>query len=225
MAFQIPEHHEEAVKTLLHLEAGQRDAIVGALEKAPVVASKADLVSHLCDSVPMGNCAEVVQDILDALLSLEYGRNVLGRSSHDFATDLCQAAKGQQLAPQDLQWERLEDQLSRIFSCHRSVGRLSKALAIVEEEERIFMDSRIISDLRPVFEDDPSAAPVCTLVTHHLKIDYLEKGGSLEFYVAMDRRDLERLKCVVDRAIRKERTLRQLAERMDMPVVSPTDEE
>lgn len=225
MAFRIPKQREEAVKKLLELKSDQRELLIKVLEQASVVRSEPELLGQVCDAMKLEDNGELLREVLKGLLNLEFGRNVRQKSPEVFSRDVCQAARNQELGPQDADWSTIETQLTRLFSCRQSIGTLSKAFAIIQEDERLFMGSRIVSDLRPVFEDDPKTAPASTLVTHRLKIDYREAGVWKEFYVALDRTDLEKLREIVERAIHKERTLEQLAERMNMRILSVSDED
>lgn len=86
-----------------------------------------------------------------------------------------------------------------------------KVKDLLTEDEKIFCRGRVISDIRPVFGDDPDEAPKAYIILHHLKIIYHDDSGRhREFLVTLDSNDLSALKATVERAEKKNKTLEQL---------------
>lgn len=96
-----------------------------------------------------------------------------------------------------------------------SVPELSlghKASCLMVEHEKVFSSARIMSDVRPVFDEknfDANKFPA-VLINHNLKVEYWESGDLKEFYIALDSEDLRTLSDVVTRAERKSGIIRRL---------------
>lgn len=82
--------------------------------------------------------------------------------------------------------------------------------------DRVFRDARILTDIRPVFGMDPTAGPLAGIVIHTLRIDYHEAGDHPSFHVALDTGDLRRPWELVERAIKKEASLKTEIEKTSM---------
>jgi hypothetical protein len=90
----------------------------------------------------------------------------------------------------------------------------TKAQELKAEFEHTFCDSRIFTDLRPVFGGDVAKPPSVMLIVHSLKFGYHDSGENRhrEFHVALDSSDLAALKDVIARAEKKAATLKSQLE-------------
>lgn len=95
---------------------------------------------------------------------------------------------------------------------------VSKAANIVFQNDRVYHGARILTDLRPVFGDSPNSAPTTFVVQHTLKLDYSRDRNTKEIFFTMDTEDLENLRKVIDRAVEKDQTLRELVQSKDMRI-------
>ncbi len=99
---------------------------------------------------------------------------------------------------------------------HRSTQVLHKSLALMREHQRIFLDTRIVTDIRPVFGGDVSEELDAVVLSHSLKIDFIEEGRRRRFDVVLDQSDLQVMQSAVERAIEKAASLRQTLESADI---------
>lgn len=82
-----------------------------------------------------------------------------------------------------------------------------------------YLDGRVLSEIRPVFSYD-ALEPAACLISHQLKLEFLQSEQGQSFYVALDLEDLNSLKCALERAIAKDAKLRSMvAEKMLLPVI------
>jgi len=96
----------------------------------------------------------------------------------------------------------------------------AKALDVGLEHANLWCSSRVITDLRPLF--DESDEPAAFLVSHNLRIKYHEGTESSirkEIFIAMNGRDVRQLLTVLERALKKEEALRKTAETSNLPVL------
>lgn len=77
------------------------------------------------------------------------------------------------------------------------------------QNARNYQSARIVTDLRPVFQDDVDAQPVGGVIVETLQLQTWTRAGDLELiFVAMDETDLRQLRSIVDRALSKTETLK-----------------
>lgn len=95
---------------------------------------------------------------------------------------------------------------------------LVKAHRLHYDNESLFSNSRIISDIRPVFSSDPSEIPSDMVVNHTLKLSLTNNGKDKEVYASLDVEDLRKLQKSINRAIKKDKTLRKFLGDMDYEI-------
>lgn len=77
------------------------------------------------------------------------------------------------------------------------------------QNARNYQSARIVTDLRPVFQDDLDAQPSGAVIVETLQIQTWTRDGESEaIFVSMDETDLRQLKSTVERALRKTDTLK-----------------
>ncbi len=87
-----------------------------------------------------------------------------------------------------------------------SISYLAKAQSLIFEREHILTRSRILTDLRPVFDNnDTDISLVVALSTLH--IEYIDGDDRNTISLAVDRDDLESLKSACMRALKKLETV------------------
>jgi hypothetical protein len=116
--------------------------------------------------------------------------------------------------------KRLQDRLVLLLSLDHSLGVTSKAVDVMTEHERTFCSARIISDIRPVFTDDPEEASGAVVI-HNLQIGYHQGGEHHECYFALDSDDISELKKVIDRAEKKTVALVSILRKSGVPYLKP----
>lgn len=153
--------------------------------------------------------------IMGAVLSLNTGRIALGvrleQLLHDLAETLYATKNPPAIAEQTF-IERVEALLN--VETLRLSGR---AWGLLTENQRNFVDSRIVTDIRPVFGDDEPPRPQAAIVVHSLKIIFIEDGETREFFVSLDSKDLQEMIDVLRRAQSKAEGLKPLLEGTYLP--------
>jgi hypothetical protein len=112
--------------------------------------------------------------------------------------------------------EKLRNRLAQLLTLDKSLGVTAKAFDVMTEHERIFCGARILSDIRPVFADNPESASAAMII-HNLQIGFHQDGKHQEFYVALDTDDIQKLKEVVERAEKKTIALKSLINKSEVP--------
>ena len=85
-----------------------------------------------------------------------------------------------------------------------------KGHQILRENEKNYISSRIISDLRIVFDDELKDEGIKNaVIVHNLRLDYFASNDKISVFLALDHNDLEELKNTIERAIQKENLIRK----------------
>jgi hypothetical protein len=87
----------------------------------------------------------------------------------------------------------------------------AKGISVMQDNERTFLQSRVITDIRPVYKeglaDTPKEPPSAAVIVHNLKLGYREAGEYKEFFITLDGEDLNVLRRALERADAKTSTL------------------
>jgi hypothetical protein len=201
---KVPERHRRALAGLLDLSAER-------IEKLRADFDASDGKHRTLFGILDAYVAQPA-DALQALASLQLAVMQFNMSAQDVSESLGGDAE--------------EKEPVNIFPLLQSprVQILAKALDLRNSYEHILSESRIISDIRPVFPDGevPEIANAA-MVNHTLKLTFFpgERGLPTELHVALDTTDLAKLREQIDRALEKERAARALVEKGGAVVLEP----
>lgn len=98
-------------------------------------------------------------------------------------------------------WEKRKHVLERIVR-NKSISLSVKALDLSYDFQKLFISGRIVTDVRPVF-DEVRDDIVGGITYHTLRIDYTSDDGRHTVSFALDNDDLLQLKSACDNALRK----------------------
>lgn len=89
------------------------------------------------------------------------------------------------------------------------LGTTGVATDLQTLHERNYQSARIVTDLRPVFQDDLAKAPDGAVIVETLQIQtWGRDGGAQVVFVSMDEADLRQLQSIVTRALDKTESLK-----------------
>lgn len=199
-AIRVPSDAKDNLALLARLSEAQVEDLTKALRDTAEVSTVSDFKALLGSTV-------VWEGDLDALVGHLLSLSAL-RTSHGFGAEEL-ARQIPQIVDRDLtddQQRVLAQALTAILGAP-SLGALTKALDIHREQDRFYHTGRIVTDIRPVFGDDPSEEPLGSLVLHTLRLDYFEGGRVKSLGFSLDSADLQELRRSIERAELKERTL------------------
>lgn len=91
----------------------------------------------------------------------------------------------------------------------------SKTRELATEYGNVYISSRIVSDIRPVFGMDLDESPKGGIIIHNLHIHYKadEEGDHKDIFLALDSYDIQFLKNIIMRAEKKENALKAILEK------------
>jgi len=146
--------------------------------------------------------------------------NLVAQLDKAEATDVAKAeARNAEI---ETRWARFRKFLMVAMTLDDIVGTAAKAGPVLTEHERIFEDARILTDIRLIFHPDLSEKPNAAVVVHMLRITTRDILGDRKAqYVALDSNDIRFLKQLMDRAIKKEETLKGVMNSSGVTVIEP----
>lgn len=160
------------------------------------------------------------QHLLDALIAVVIFAEESGENIKDVIRDLSETSSEDAKEPDS---QRLRARIASLVE-HEQVKILHKSVAVSLEHDRLYMDSRIITDIRPVFSDEVRDGVKGAMLTHVLRIDALHAGQRESYYVALDKQDLASLKSAVLRAEEKDMELQATLEVAKIPRLVSSEE-
>jgi len=126
---------------------------------------------------------------------------------------LRQFAQAQNRPVTEEQSTQFKSAIRDILSAKNELGLSFKANRLLTQHERNYVQSFIISDLRPIFPDvdaEITEEPLGAVITHILKLEYMEGAVRKEFFIGLDESELSEIRTVVTRAERKAKSLRAI---------------
>ena len=214
----IPPRHVRPLADLFAMSEAGRKRLVNVIREGPAVLDP-DIWAE-----KVGPATELDQEraphLVGMLLSLYLAREETPLDQ--FAEDLCEAAQGSgnaALRPKDGNWDSFKRDLKALLACDHSLGITAKAMDIKIRHQNVYRTARILTDIRPVFKEELTEEPPASVIIHTLGITTYQAGDlstPKELYFALDTDDLRELKKVVDRAFRKEATLKAMISRTGM---------
>lgn len=227
LKLEIPEALADGLAALFRLSDEQISVLQSELQQAKPRLSRAKFLEDLAGKIPTDPPA--ARAIAEALLSMYLARASFEVRAERFVEGVlsaAQEAEDERLHFEAAEASKIKDRLVSLLT-EQSLAITSKAFDVMTEHERTYTTgrARILTDLRPIYGDEPTAPPSTAVVVHNLKITYHERGGIREFYVAMDTDDLLDLKDAIERAQQKEQGLMALLKPTNLEILSPTPEE
>jgi len=215
---RIPEGAQESLILLTKLSRESFQSLKEALKKSSPALSIGDLAKKISPGI--GLTTEQVETLIAVLGSLFSIRAEQDLSRARFSQDLLEAItetgnKGLKLPEKRL--NQLVQDIEELLSLDDLLGVTGRALGVMHEQEHVWRSSRVLTDLRPVFASDPDRAPSAFVLIHNLRITYREEGRTREFFVALDASDLRKLQKTLDRAVKKEKSLKTFAQKTGVP--------
>jgi hypothetical protein len=208
---RIPKSGQIAFRELLDLNDGQFDLLVDAITKTAPAGSTDVFWHRVAEKVPAIK-RDIVERIVDELFSLNYARDNWGVSEADFAKMASDAAASQssKKSPMtDEQKNLLAARLTRLLEIKASLSITSKALDVLTDADRIFYSAKILTDVRPVFDDEGERIEAAVII-HNLRIHFGQDSDHRDFFVVLDTNDIKELRTVLDRADKKAESLQKL---------------
>lgn len=217
---EIPESMKPGLQRLRALSEDFAQELLDTLrEEKPSLGSR-EFSSRVGSKVQRIEPKEASQ-VVAALISLQSVIDYFDWSKDKFVDDLIKSSgleipEGEQSAFR----ERLLQ-----FLAVNSIVVTAKAFNILSSHEHTLNNVRILTDIRPIFQEDDSDAPSAAVIVHMLRISYKESQEDKEFFVAMDNSDIDKLEVTLKRAKAKAQSIQGILESTNVPYLGVINED
>jgi len=205
MKFQIPEIFKPGFIALSALSKKDFDALLETIRSLPVGVGVREFQEALRKT-----SLEDTNEISKTIFSLG---NLLNSTSieisvEELSKDLADSFEEE--SDDQVTVDEKQDLIGKLVKILSSenLNHTFKALNLISENDQIFREARIISDVRVIFNDDLKASTRSGVIIHRLKIEYQKNQSVKDFYLSLDSGDLQKLRKQIDRAIEKEKILK-----------------
>jgi len=216
--FTIPESSYAAIRQLVDLKADDFEALVAGLSSGKPSKYSKPLARHISKKIP--TVAEpVIHSIVEEIMTLEFLKQDFEMAAEPFASALAIAAR--EIVSENFRYseqdaETLKSRLTKIFKADRVLELNAKASAVIADHDKLFINAKILTDARPVFDDSGSKIEAVAIV-HTLRIHFEHNQKHEDIYVSLDHEDMAKLKAAIDRANRKASALRKVMQATNVP--------
>ena len=219
----VPEDEQGILARLLRLADPALEGLERALSQAVPTLDRENLVSQLCREPALAEVADL-DEIIGSLVnvaSTAYSGQVGTSEFVQVVVDAIQNDHVIELSISDAQI--LRDRLVRLAGS-KCLELIAKGTLLLQTNDRNYLSAQITSDLRPVYMSQELKVSA-GLILHHLSVRASHNGRPETVFFTLDSEDLSSLNQVISRAVKKERALRDLAEKSGTPVLNPVSEE
>ncbi len=216
---RIPPQRVSALAKLLSLDDQRVDELIAVLEKASPTLKGEDLLDFV--AAELSATQPVLTEIVTLLLSLTALRLRLDLDASKLSTILWQAiteSEYEELKHQEKDEKAFTQRLTRLLNVE-SLLYPTKAPSVILAHENVFTYARIITDIRPIFGPDVTIEPPAAAIIHTLQLTCRRGDDVNDFYIAMDRDDLNLLRDVLKRAVLKADNLHTFLEKTGMTTI------
>ena len=177
----IPQDERAGLTRLARLSASQVQDLLLALNKAPAVLDSEDFLKGI--DLPEAVLFEDLKLIVWALMYLDSYLIFGDIDYREFVADL-----GVSLLSGGMESGAV-DRLSQVLPELLQAGSLlirAKAVDLQVDHANVFQSTRILTDVRPIFEMNSVSEVKGVLISHTLKIEYYHDEGTKEIFISLD---------------------------------------
>jgi hypothetical protein len=200
----VPTSQRAAIHELAALSDDAYRALGRCLAEGKIYSEPSALIEQTSKAV--ATHTRLGGQILGAVIGLRTVVDRASLSASDVAAGVVADSRTKNYVPPEL-GEVLSQRLTELLET-KSIAISAKAYSLVIADAAPFNDVRIVSDIRPVFSGKDEALEFTgSIIVHHLRIEV--GGDGNDQYSALTTSDLQQLKKTVDRALEKDRRLRE----------------
>lgn len=129
-------------------------------------------------------------------------------SSKDIASVVADVVEAHAAAKKG-DWGQLRENLTLLLQIKVIQGSI-KAWTLIDDNDKTFLTSRIITDVRPVFDDSIKKPLLASLIIHTIRLTFRQNGRQEEIFLSVDADDLREIQTCIQRALEKEESLTRL---------------
>lgn len=206
--YKIPEQYLPGFKLIFNLTNKKVQLIQRTLLETPIGYGPERAAKSVEKELDLkGEEIEIIFKTIYSLINLKMEEED-ETDNVQFLNDIVEAYQRVDEELLDKKKSKLLNNLLALIESDNNIKNTIKATELLYEHERTFIEGRIITDVRLVFDEDVEKADQSALIIHKLKIKYLKDGKYEEVYYTLDFEDLTKLKNIAERGIKKDRLIR-----------------
>ena len=197
--YTIPEQFKAGFVRLANLNEQEVQNIALLLKGMPVGEGPQKFHERLTTNINVEGSASIASSLysIGALLTKE-------KADENLVLELVEAFKVSTQLDSEKEIENLKISLLILLPYFKNLKTTFKAFNVIFDNERIFEETRIITDIRLVFNDDISNSERMALISHQLKVHFRENDSERDMYFSLNTSDLLEIRACIDRALEKE---------------------
>jgi hypothetical protein len=221
-SFKIPEQYQFGITLIIKIDEPLFNRLLSAITEVHPFVDIASLVLEISPKIEEVSINDL-QEILKAIRSIYSLRIQENLKNHEIIAGLIDAVSSDdtfsQLSEEEL--AHFEQRLTKLLAIDGSISISSQAISLLQEYDSIFLNSRIITDVRPIFKAETKEGIAGALVVHTLKIAYQDASGSKEFYVALDSTDVKKLQEQLSQSLIEAKVIQAMLNKADVIYLDP----
>lgn len=201
--FKIPSFMFDLFRELVKLKREECDVIIKEIRKDSSITLR-NISKSISSELDLSE--GMIQKLLILFSEFKVLLNRTENDIIDFIEDIKNGLISENkpfLRPENDDWSNFDYLLQSILTGDNIISYDSKARELMFEHKKIFQKCRIIQDFRPVFREKVKEGLLGGILTHTLKIDYLQDYKSKSMYFVLDSDDVSKIKETIDREYEK----------------------
>ncbi|MBA7521429.1 hypothetical protein ES705_13536 [subsurface metagenome] len=152
---RIPEEYVNAFNEFLTMKVEKREEFISALRKTRIELTSSRIANTIASKIQVP--AKKLQNIIEMFLSLYAFIETNRISVSEVVDDLKKSAEEIGITAKESDWNSFQKHLGELVTNKdESFGLINKALQLYSEYQNLFLDARILTDLRPIFKSNLS---------------------------------------------------------------------
>ena len=223
ISFHIPESHLELLNALINLTLEQRKLLLDSLKKCNPTLNRNEVITELSQLTKIKK--DILFQIIEYSVSLYRGFYEIGYEKKDDFINQYREAFEIEIKDKIENFDTLKEKIifdfiQDILDLDRSIGIIAKGDSLTLNDAKIFLQSRIITDLRPIYPFNINKENIeFAIISHNLKIQYIENNKEKEIFISLDDIDLRNLQSVIERALIKQLSLKRLCQENQINII------
>lgn len=180
-------------------------------------------LSNFLRALPIGSKFEEIDKFLNSELNIPTSEKIVQTlvsfgellepddvNTKELASDLAESLQrnySELTRQNDL--SNLEQNLVKIFESSQNLKLTLKAYNLVLENNDLYVSSKVITDIRLIFNDNITDSNRSAVIIHKLHLVLQNARKNTDIFITMDSSDLKKLKDTIDRAILKEDLIKE----------------
>jgi len=204
--FQIPDHFKPGFAAIINLNQDQVFDLIKVINNIPIGASPKTLIEYIKRQVSINDIGKIALT-LSSIVSIRAAENT---SNEELAQEIAESySEGISSPLPQSEFDDLYNKLLMLFSSFNNLNITYKAHNLILSNDKIYRESKIISDIRIVFNEDIKEGNRHAVIVHKLRFKYENDDDYKEFYISLDTSDLKELKVQVERALEKDNIIKE----------------